>query len=62
MKKIDIKLCANCKYYSFKEYSMQECLNINNYQLNDDNELSEERWYTMMVTPDFGCNQWEPEK
>ena len=51
--------CANCKWYDFGDESMQICDNVNNNQLNDDNEFSEARWYKMMVTPDFCCNEWD---
>lgn len=54
-----MKTCANCTYYDFEEESMQICNNINNHQLNNDNELGEDRWYKMMVTPSFCCNEWE---
>lgn len=53
------RTCATCKHYDFEEESMQTCLNIHNLQLNDDNPTQEEKWYRMMVTPSFGCNEWD---
>lgn len=60
-KMLPINRCATCQYYDFKEDSMQICLNTNNHQLNDDNPEHEERWYKMMVTPDFGCIEHKEE-
>lgn len=53
------KCCLNCTHYDFEDISQQICKNENNNQLNDDNELNEKRWYRMMVTPDFYCNQYK---
>ena len=44
--------CLNCTHYDFEDSSEQICRNINNHQLLEGN------WYKMMVTPDFGCNEW----
>jgi hypothetical protein len=51
--------CLNCSHYDFSDDSQQICNNTNNNQLNDDNADNEARWYKMMVTPDFCCNEWE---
>ena len=55
---IESQVCANCKFYDFEDSSEQICNNINNNQLNDDNEQRDTRWYKMMITPDFCCNEW----
>lgn len=46
--------CGNCKYYDFEDNSMQICSNINNHQM-----LKKDKWFKMMVTPDFCCNEYE---
>jgi len=45
--------CGNCKHYDFEDNSMQICNNENNHQ------LLENKWYKMMVTPDFCCNEYK---
>jgi len=54
-----ILCCLNCQYYDFEDSTQQVCSNQNNNQLNDDNVLNEKRWYRMMVTPNFYCNEYK---
>lgn len=46
--------CGNCKHYDFGSDSMQICNNENNHQM-----LKEGKWFKMMVTPAFCCNEWD---
>ena len=56
----DIKeSCLTCTHYDFEKDNLQICNNENNQQMNDDNEQNEKRWYKMMITPDFCCNEWK---